>query len=35
MPAGIPCTPKPSLRLITDQASYGDRKFSVALRSQP
>ena len=26
---------KPSLRLITDQAIYGDQKFSVALRSLP
>src|SRR5262249_5225545 len=26
---------KPSLRLITDQAVYGDLKFSVALRSLP
>ena len=26
---------KPSLRLITNQAIYGDQKFSVALRSLP
>jgi hypothetical protein len=26
---------KPALRLITDQATYGDQKFSVALRSLP
>jgi hypothetical protein len=26
---------KPSLRLITDKAVYGDQKFSVALRSLP